>query len=71
VTGALFLALGDGRKTCVRLAASPRRRVLITDRREQGVGETHTLGVELDDRRAGGLLEPVENLPSVAVSGNE
>jgi hypothetical protein len=33
--------------------------------------ETHTLSVELDDSGAGGLLEPVENLPSFAMSGNK
>jgi hypothetical protein len=31
------------------------------------VGEADTLGLELDDSRPGGLLEPVENLRSLAV----
>ena len=35
------------------------------------MGEAHTLGVELDDSRPGGLLEPMENLRSLTVRGDQ
>jgi hypothetical protein len=71
VTCPLLLVACHGGEASVRLAASPRRRILIADRCEQRMGEAHTLGVELDDSRSGGTLEPLENLRSVAVCGDQ
>ena len=70
VTRALLVVVRDGSQARVRLATSPGRRVLVAGRREQGVGEAHPLGVELDDSGPGGLLEPVEDLRPLAVCGN-
>ena len=55
----------------VRIAPPPRRRVLITDRGEQRMGEADPLLVELHDSCRGGLFESVEDARAVAVRGGQ